>query len=271
MNTQTPMRGKTCMVTGATSGIGLATAEALAERGAKVIVVGRNPAKTALAVEQIKDETGNPDVSCMIADLSIQAEIRELADDFHQRNTKLDVLINNAGVMRPQREETLDGIEMTFAVNHLAYFLLTHLLLGALELSPSARIINVASQMQARLNFDDLQNKGRYSGWDVYAQTKFANVLFTVELANRLQGKPITANALHPGVVQTNLYPHGISPEEGAQTSVYLATADDVAGVTGKYFVKHRPTAPSYTADPYESRKLWEISEGLTGVNAAIV
>ncbi|MEQ8675801.1 MAG: SDR family oxidoreductase [Aggregatilineales bacterium] len=271
MNIQTSMHGKTCMVTGATSGIGLATAEALAERGAKVIVVGRNPAKTALAVEQIKDETGNSDVSCMIADLSIQAEIHELSDDFRQNNTHLDVLINNAGVMRPQREETSEGIEMTFAVNHLAYFLLTTRLLGVLENSPSARIINVASQMQTRLNFDDLQNKERYRGWEVYAQTKFANVLFTVELAKRLQGKPITVNALHPGVVHTNLYPHGMSPDEGAKTSIYLATAEDVAGVTGKYFVKCRPTSPMYAIDPYESRKLWEISETLTGMNTAVV
>lgn len=266
MNTQTSMRGKTSMVTGATSGIGLATAEALAERGAKVIVVGRNPFKTALAVEQIRDETGNYDVHCMIADLSIQSEIHELADEFRQRYAQLDILVNNAGVMRPQREETSDGIEMTFAVNHLAYFLLTNLLMNSLEKSPSARIVNVASQMQKPLNFDDLQNRRRYNGWDVYAQTKFANVLFTVELAHRLEGKSISVNALHPGVVNTGLYPSGISPEEGAQTSVYLASSPEVESVSGKYFVKSRPVSPAQNYDRKSAGKLWEISESLTGL-----
>ncbi len=264
MKTQTSIHGKTSMVTGATSGIGLATAEALAERGAKVIVVGRNPFKTALAVEQIKEETGNQDVHCMIADLSVQSEIHELADEFRQRYTQLDVLVNNAGVMLPQREETPDGIEMTFAVNHLAYFLLTHLLMDSLEKSASARIINVASQMQKTLNFDDLQNRRRYNGWDVYAQTKFANVLFTYELAHRLDGKSISVNALHPGVVHTGLYSGGISPEEGAQTSVYLASSTEVEGVSGKYFVKSRPVLSAQNYDRESARKLWTISESLT-------
>jgi len=259
------MRDKVCMITGATSGIGLATAHALAEKGAEVIVVGRNPVQSALAVEQIKDSTHNDNVRFLLADLSSQAQIHDLVEDFTDEYDKLDVLINNAGAMFPERQESVDGLEMTFAVNHLAYFLLTNLMLPVLTHSASARVVNVASGMQSRLMFSDLQNQHNYSGWDAYAQSKFANILFTYELARRISTQKITANVLNPGVVKTNLYPGNLSPEEGAKTSVYLATSPEVEGVSGDYFYRCRSAQSSpETYNVAGARQLWKISEALT-------
>jgi len=199
--------GKVCLVTGATSGIGLETAKQLARRGATVIVVGRNAEKSAATVARIRQQTGNAAVEFMLADLSSQRDIRELARQFKSRHPQLDVLVNNAGGVWISRHENADGIEMTFAVNHLGYFSLTNRLLDTLTASAPARIVNVSSALhwQARLNFDDLHFKrGIYNPLAAYNQSKLANVLFTYELARRLNGTRVTANALHPGGVRTN-------------------------------------------------------------------
>jgi retinol dehydrogenase 12 len=257
-NTAQPMHGKVCLVTGATSGIGAVTAEALARQGATTILVARNPTRGAATVERIRQGTGNPQVEVLLADLSAQAEIRRLAREVQSRYPRLDVLVNNAGALFSGREVSADGIEMTWALNHLAYFLLTTLLLDTLRASAPARVVNVSSDAHrhARLRFDDLQGQQDYGGWRAYAQSKLANVLFTYELARRLAGTGVAANAVHPGFVATNFARQNrsltallfralqpvvaLSPEQGAETVIYLATAPEVAGVSGQYFVKRR-------------------------------
>lgn len=283
------MRGKVCIVTGATSGIGLVTTQALARQGATVIVVGRNPERGAATVTRIKQETGNPAVEWMVADLSAQAQVRHLARAFQERFARLDVLVNNAGALFARRSLSVDGIEMTFALNHLAYFLLTNLLLDTLKASAPARIVNVASRAHrgARINFADLQERQRYSGWRAYAQSKLANILFTYELARRLEGAGVTANTLHPGFVATNFGRNNagivglivrvsqlaaIGPDQGAQTVIYLATAPEVEGISGKYFVNKRavPSAEvSYDRDT--AQRLWQVSAEMTGLPSPFV
>ena len=287
-STDKSMTGKVCMVTGATSGIGRATARALAHKGATVIVVGRNPDKSAATVNQIKQQTGNPAIEFLLADLSAQAQIRQLAQQFESRYRGLDVLVNNAGAVFMKRRETVDGIEMTFALNHLGYFLLTNLLLNTLKASAPARIVNVSSELhtKARLDLDDLQGKQRYRGMEAYRQSKLANVLFTYELARRLEGTDVTVNTQSPGLVATNLGQNnrgvsalmkrlvdrliGISPEEGAQTSIYFATSPDEEGVTGQYFVRQQAVPSSkVTCDEAIARRLWQVSAELTGLPAS--
>lgn len=278
------MEGKTCLVTGATSGIGLTTAHALAAQGAAVVLVGRNPTKSVDAVDQIKRKTGNPAVEFLLADLSSQDQIRQLAQDFVSRFQHLDVLINNAGAVFAQRQETVDGIEMTFALNHLAYFMLTNLLLDTLEASAPARVINVASFAHrfGRMDFEYLQSQRGYIGWRAYARSKLANLLFTFELARRLEGTHVTVNALDPGLVATNFGLRGggivtafkrlhniiaLDPERGAHTSIYLATSPHVEGVSGLYFVKQRPTKSSRASyDTNAATRLWQLSDELTGL-----
>jgi NAD(P)-dependent dehydrogenase (short-subunit alcohol dehydrogenase family) len=279
------MTGQVCLVTGATSGIGRATARALARLGATVVNVGRDPEKSAATAAQLKEQSGNPDVDFLLADLSSQAEIRRLARQFKKRYRRLDVLMNNAGAVFMQRRESVDGIEMTFALNHLAYFLLTNLLLDVLKASAPARVVNTSSELhkKAHLDFDDLQNARGYRGMDAYHQSKLANVLFTYELARRLEGTGVTANAFSPGLVATNLGMNnrglsplmkrlvdrliGVSPEEGAQTGVYLATSPEVSGVTGKYFVKQEAVLSSpETYDEAIAARLWQVSAELTGL-----
>ena len=274
------MEGKVCLVTGATSGIGAVTAETLAGKGAAVAIVGRSPAKGAAIVEQIKGKTGNLRVAYLLADLSSFNEIRQLAKEFRTRYQRLDVLVNNAGGMFLKRETTVDGIEMTFGLNHLAYFLLTNLLLDVLKANTPSRIVNVASMahMGARIDFSNLQ----VHGWEGYKRSKLANILFTYELARRLEGTGITVNTLHPGLVASNFGMNNsglfrmiksalnlvsISNEQGAQTSIYLASAPEVEGVTGKYFIKCKP-APSSEAshDRAAAARLWEISASTTGL-----
>ncbi|HEX7589133.1 MAG TPA: SDR family oxidoreductase, partial [Anaerolineae bacterium] len=234
------MRGKVCLVTGATSGIGAETAKQLAERGATVIVVGRNPKKSAATVAQIKRQTGNASVEYLLADLSSQKDIRSLVQQFKSKYARLDVLVNNAGGIWMTRQESVDGIEMTLAVNHLSYFMLADLLLDTLMASAPARIVNVSSSFQwlSFTRLDDLQSRhGLYIGLNAYNQTKLANVLFTYEIARRLEGTGVTANVLHPGAVRTNLFARNplfqlilnpffyliaVSVKKGAQTSVYL-------------------------------------------------
>jgi NAD(P)-dependent dehydrogenase (short-subunit alcohol dehydrogenase family) len=271
------------LVTGATSGIGAVTARALAATGATVVLVGRDRARAEASVEKIRRETGSQTVDYLLADLSSQAEIRRLADEFLGRYDRLDVLVNNAGAMFWSRQETVDGLERTLALNHLSYFLLTNLLLDRLKASAPARIVSVASDAHqgARVDFNDLQGKRSYAGMQAYGQSKLANVLFTYELARRLGGTGVTANTLHPGFVATSfaannggiirlamgiLHRFALSPEQGAQTSIYLAASPEVEGVTGKYFERSKPAASSKLSyDEAAARRLWNVSEELVG------
>ena len=275
-------KGKTILITGATNGIGLVTARELARLGAQVTILSRNADKCAAVAESIKTETGSP-VEYIAADLSSLAGIMQAASDFKLRHTHLDVLVNNAGAMFTKRVLTADGYEMTFALNHLNYFLLTILLLDILKASAPARIVNVSSgaHMRASLDFNNLQGEKHFNGMQAYGQSKLANVLFTYELARRLEGTGVTVNALHPGFIATGfarnngaLYNIGMSliglfirkPEQGAQTSIYLASSPEVEGVTGKYFVDCKPVQSnplSYDRDL--SEKLWQVSLELTG------
>lgn len=285
-----PMNGKICMVTGATSSIGEVTARELARLGATVIVVGRNPGKSVATVNMIKEQTGNPNVEFMLADLSSQREIRQLAQQFQSRYQHLHVLVNNAGAVFTRRQESADGIEMTFAVNYLGYFLLTNLLLDVLQASAPSRIINVSADVQhhkvTKIDFDDLQRKKKYRFWDVYMQTKLADWMFTYELAQWLKGTSVTANALHPGVLSSNLGMNngGIllliwrlikplakvvltSPEKGAQTMIYLAISPEMEGITGEFFMKQK-AIESYKVfiNKDSTSRLWQVSAKLTGL-----
>ena len=276
------MDGKVCLITGATSGIGKATAVGLANMGASVVMVGRDRGRGEAALAEIKERSPNASVDLLLADLSSQEDIRRLAGEFKEAYPRLDVLINNAGVIRSKRVTTADGIEMTFAVNHLAYFLLTNLLLDALKASAPSRIVNVASgeQRNGSIDFDDLQGEKGYKGAKAYSQSKLATVLFTYELARRLEGTGVSANCLHPGVVGTNLgsgvsgvfgftvralTPLMKSPEKGAETSVYLASSPEVEGLSGRYFVKKAEVRSSdLSYDERLARRLWEVSADLT-------
>jgi len=281
--------GKVILVTGATGGVGEATTRALAGMGATLVMVGRNPEKCQQVADEIKAKTGNPGVSYLVGDLSAQADVRRMAGEFKQQFSRLDVLVNNAGAFFLARRESADGIEMTFALNHLAYFLLTELLLEVLVASAPARIVSVSSAAHrgAQLNFEDLENKKGYRGWRAYGQSKLANLLFTNELARRLDGKGVTANALHPGFVASNFGKNNlgifkpvmslvqlraIRPEAGAQTSIYLASSPQVQGVTGQYFDKKQAVEPLQAAHDREAaRRLWEISARMTGLPAHLL
>ena len=278
------MGEKVCLITGATSGIGKATAMGLANMGASVVMVGRDRGRGAAVMAEIKEKSGNASVDLMLADVSSQKEIRRLADEFGEAYPRLDVLINNAGVFRSERITTADGIEATFAVNHLAYFLLTNLLLDRLKAGAPSRIVNVASadHSNGAIDFDDLQGEKGYRGAGAYSRSKLANVLFTHELARRLRGTGVTANCLHPGVVGTNLG-SGVSgafgfvvralrplmknPEKGAETSIYLASSPEVEGSSGGYFVKKAQARSSDVSyDERLARRLWEASAELTNL-----
>ncbi len=276
------------MVTGATSGMGEMTAWRLAELGATVILVGRNRERGDETLRRIVTATGNTAVELMLADLSSQAQIRQLVQQFKSRYQHLHVLVNNAGAWITPRQESIDGIEMTFALNHLGYFLLTNLLLDTLKASAPARIINVSSygHKRTQMNFDNLQAKQRYDGLQAYRQSKLANILFTYELARRLAGTGVTVNAVNPGLVATrfgfnnfgfipawivNLLTRvyglvGTNAEQGAQTSIYLATSSNVEGVTGKYFEKQTAVPSSEESyDPAVASRLWQVSIAMTG------
>jgi NAD(P)-dependent dehydrogenase (short-subunit alcohol dehydrogenase family) len=287
MGPEAEMAGKVCLVTGATSGIGLVTARELARKGACVVLVGRNPAKCDAALRQIRAETSNQQVEALLADLSVQQQVRDLAGQFRQRYQRLDVLINNAGGMWLRRELTADGIERTFAVNHLAYFLLTESLLDVLKASVPARIVNVSSAAHARatLDFDNLQGERGYRGWRQYCRSKLMNLLFTYELARQLEGTGVRTNALHPGFVATGFGGNnglrgrllqlaarvfGLSAEQGARTVIYLASSPEVAAINGRYFVRERAVASSPASyDEAAAKRLWQLSAQLTGIPAA--
>src|SRR5258705_4399338 len=272
------MNGKVCLVTGGTNGIGKATAQALAKMGATVVIVGRNAPKTAQLVEEIRAVSGNKNVDSLLADLSSQQEVRRLADEFKRKYSYLHVLLNNAGAVFMQRQLSVDGIEMTFALNHLAYFLLTNLLLDTIKASAPARIINVSSDAHAsgKIEFDNLQGERDYSP-RAYDNSKLANILFTTEFARRLEGTGVTVNALHPGFVATGFAKNNgkviaalvsifaplvaRSPAKGAETSIYLATSPSMEGMTGEYFYDSQviSAAPQVT-DMVVARKLWDVS-----------
>lgn len=283
------MQDKTCLVTGATAGIGFVTARELARAGARVLIVARSPEKGAETVRRIAEETGARTVEALTADLSSQADIRALAREVKGRAERLDVLINNAGVILLDRSESVDGIEMTLAVNHLAYFLLTNLLLDHMKAGSPARIINVASNAHrgGKINFNDLGGREHYSGWRAYQQSKLANILFTRELAKALTGSGVTANALHPGYVNTQIFREpglkgqimrmaaglfAISPERGAETTLYLATSPEVQGESGEYYARCKPASISREArNEANARRLWQFSEDLTGMKTQTV
>jgi retinol dehydrogenase 12 len=291
------MQGKVCLITGATAGIGEVAAAELARRGAHVVIVGRAAQKCAATEGRIRSQTPSATVDSLVADLSSVAEVSRLADLVRQRYPRLDLLLNNAGAMFAARSETVDGIERTFALNHLSYFALTALLLPVLKQSAPARIVNVSSDAHKgiSINFDDIQFKQKYGGWKAYKQSKLANILFTFELAKRLEGTNVTANTLHPGFVNTNFLRSfndaradgtkkamlgwlfstisgviSLSPEEGARTSIYLASSPEVEGVSGKYFVKEKAVASSpQSRDLEAAERLWRLSAEMTGVGGA--
>ena len=279
------MVGRTCMITGASSGIGRATALELARMGADLVLVCRDCGRADGTVAEIRTRAGDRNIEVMLADLSSQQAIHQLAKDYLATDRSLHVLINNAGIVNLHRTLTVDGIEEVFAVNHLAYFLLTNLLLDRLKASAPARIVNVASDAHrfGALNFDDWGGERSYRTMRIYGQSKLANVLFTYELARRLQGTGVTVNCLHPGAVATGLgknngswarvvigmlRPFFRTPTSGAATSIYLASAPQVEGVSGKYF-NNCKAARSSTAsyDAAAARRLWDISAQMTDLN----
>jgi NAD(P)-dependent dehydrogenase (short-subunit alcohol dehydrogenase family) len=277
------MQSQVCVVTGATSGIGKAAAAALARQGAEIIVVGRDPGRAEATAAAIQAD-GAPPPKVEIADLARLDQVRALAGRLNQTLDRIDVLINNAGLVLNERQVTPDGYEHVFAVNHLAPFLLTNLLRPKLTASAPGRVITVSSDAHtaARLDLDDPNLEHGWSSWRSYSNSKLANILFTRELARRLDGTGVTANCLHPGVVRTGFgrdarplmrvgitiaKPFMLSPERGADTIVYLASSPDVAAKTGGYYVKRQLREPSAAArDDGLARRLWEISERLTGL-----
>jgi NAD(P)-dependent dehydrogenase (short-subunit alcohol dehydrogenase family) len=277
------MTGRICVVTGANRGIGRATAEGLAELGASLVLVCRRR-EDGEAVSREIAAKGRPAPDTVGGDLSSQASIRQAASEIQVRYPRLHVLINNAGIISRRREVTVDGLEMQFAVNHLAYFLLTNLLLPQLRAGAPSRIVNVSSgaHSHATLDFADLQSERDYDPKEVYSRTKLANILFTYELARRLGMTGVTVNCLTPGVVATRMLgdymgaprgsgvnsTFGASPAEGAETSIYLASSPDMEGVTGKYFMGKKPAVSSREShDEAAARRLWEVSARLTGLS----
>jgi NAD(P)-dependent dehydrogenase (short-subunit alcohol dehydrogenase family) len=279
------MKDKICMITGATSGVGKATALGLAKLGATVVIVGRDQDRGEASRSEIMNQSGNPDVHLLLADLSSQAAIRQLAEDFKASFVKLDVLINNAGIAPIKRSVTVEGIETTFAVSYLAPFLLTNLLLGTMKESAPARVVNVAGDFhrKASIKFDDLMTEKEYNYIQASNQAKLALILFTYELARRLKNTGVTVNCLHPGAVATDapfkdpdltsfsriMYSFVrlffLSPEKGAETSIYLASSPEVEQITGKYFIKKSAVASSPESYNEEiAKRLWEVSAKLT-------
>ena len=282
------MAGKIVLITGGTGGIGKATAIGLAALGARVGITGRDPARAEQAAADIRAASGNPAVDAFAADMSSPAEVRRLAAAVLDSYPRLHVLINNVGGFWAHRHPTVDGLEHTFALNYLAPFLFTNLLLGRLKASAPARVVSVSSGVQAtgRIDFDDLQGTRHYSGERAYNQSKLAVVMFTNELARRLEGTGVTANSLHPGMVHTNfgaedqagwfavvghvVLPLLKTPEQGAQTSIYLASSPEVAGVTGQFFDDRKPkTANKVAYDTEMTARLWQVSADLVGTAIA--
>lgn len=277
----TDLSGKTALVTGASSGIGLEASVKLAKNGAEVLMVARDPKRGEAARADVARRSGSDAVSLLLCDFGSQAAIRALADEVKSKAARLDILVNNAGSVSSKRQVTEDGIEQTFAVNHLGYFLLTNLLLDLVVASAPARIVNVSSvgHRQGTLDFEDIGFERGYGIMKAYSRSKLANVLFTSELARRLEGKRVTVNALHPGAVATHIWSHApaiarpllavaklfmISPEEGGDRIVYLATSPEVEGKTGGYYEKNRLVTPARLArDSTLASRLWTFSTDL--------
>lgn len=278
------MKNKICIITGASSGMGLATAVSLAGMGANLGLVCRNKLKGESVVKNIIEKTRNNKIELFIADLSSLKEIKNLASAIQAKFPRIDVLINNAGAINPDRIVTVDGYETTFAVNHLAYFCLTNLLLDHLKVSPKARIVNVASQaaMIGKIDLNDLQLEKKYSPTKAYANSKLANIMFTYELARKIEGSNITANCLHPGGVRTNFGKDlkGIAgfifkkfgglmrtAEKGAETIIWLASSQEVQKISGKYFKdKKEIKSPKLSYDQQMQKDLWDVSNKLCGL-----
>jgi retinol dehydrogenase-14 len=281
---------KTIVITGGTNGIGEAASLELAKKGAEVIIVGRNPEKTKTIVGQISEQTGNSAVHGLVADLSSMAEVCRLSQEILLNYPAVNILVNNVGGIFATRNLTIDGFEYTFALNHLSYFLLTNLLLDRLKANAPARIINVSSRSHegANMNFDDLQSEQHYNfgGYKAYGQSKLANLLFTYELARRLAGTGVTVNAVHPGTVASGFgennngvmkfsmkiyHQFSLTPEQGADTVVYLASSPDVEGVTGKYWTLRKAVASSpQSYDQDAQKRLWTVSAQLAGIPEAV-
>ena len=281
------MAGKIVLITGATNGIGLESAVGLASKGATVVMVGRDRARSEAALADVKRRSGSDKVELLLADLSSMAAVRQLAADFLARHDKLHVLLNNAGALHATRKVSPDGLEMTFAVNHVAYFLLTELLLPTLKASAPSRIVSVASDAHKgmTLDFDDLQAEKGYTSFVVYGKSKLANVLWTYELARRLEGTGVTANCLHPGVVATGfgkndkglfalgaklIAPLLISAEKGARTSVWAASDPGLVHESSNYFKKEKAIPSSrQSRDVTAQKRLWEVTEAIVAKGKA--
>lgn len=283
----TDMKNRICLVTGGTDGIGKATALGLAKLGATVVLVGRNTSKAGHVVDEIRRATQNPHIEAIIADLSSLNQVRNLAEKFKARYKRLDVLVNNAGLVTRERGLSEDGFELMFAVNYLAPFLLTNLLLDVIKASAPARIVNVASMSYkwGQIDFDDLQSGQDFDYRQAYYQTRLGMVLFTFALARRLDGSGVTANVLHPGIVKTNLSHNymgnpvfrffeqliAVSPQKGAETGLYLATSPEVEGITGEYFSKKKAQPAAETARNQRlQERLWDVSEALSEKTAPV-
>ena len=275
------MNGKICLVTGATDGIGKVSARVLAEMGAKVIIVGRNPEKSAAVLTELKSISRNENIDLLMADLAVMKEVRDLAEQVISRYDRLDVLLNNAGGYFAKHEITSDGLEMTFALNHMSYFLLTNKLMGLLKSSVPARIVNVSSDAHygVDIEFDNLNGEQDYKAWKAYQKSKLANVLFTYELLKKVPAD-ITVNCLHPGFVATNFghnnggfvspilkiakWISAIEPEDGAKTSIFLCSSPEIEEVSGKYFFKCQPKTSSRESRNMDTAKrLWQISSDI--------
>ena len=266
------MKIKTILITGSTDGIGKQTALELAESGYRVIVHGRNQEITKQTADFISSKTGNNDIDFFVADFSSLQDVKKLSDKIHSKYDQLDVLINNAGVFMNKRELSRDGFEMTFAINHLAHFLLTNLLMDLLQNAPQGRIVNVASMAHAsELDFENLQGEKFFDAYTAYSYSKLCNIMFTYLLAEKHIGDPITVNCLHPGVISTKLLHAGWGSggsrlQEGSTTSVFLATSPEVDLVTGKYFTNSRQAKSSgISYDIGIQNQLWELSEKMIG------
>jgi NAD(P)-dependent dehydrogenase (short-subunit alcohol dehydrogenase family) len=278
------MSGKVVLITGANSGIGKIAAQEIAKMGAQVVMLCRDKERGEAARQEVIKFSGNDKVELLLVDLSSQKSIREGAEEFLKTHDKLHVLINNAGAANGKPAKTVDGIELTFAVNHLGYFLLTNLLLNVIKKSEPARIVSVSSEGQksGKIHWDDINFDKKYNDLDVYCQSKLANIMFSNELSRKLQGTNVTSNSLHPGVVKTQfgmntggtigfmakaIRPFEISPEKGAITTVYLATSPEVEGVTGKYFAKCKSKSFNQIAqDEKACQQLWELSVKMTNL-----
>jgi retinol dehydrogenase 14 len=284
--TDQSMTGKTVLITGATNGIGLETALGLARRGASIALTARDRSRGEATLERLRHANPIGRHEVFLGDLSVMADVRRIAHEFKTEHATLDVLVNNAGGTFDTRRTTTEGLEYTFALNHLSYFLLSTLLLGTLEATPNARVINVSSsaQAQGKINWNDPQYERSYNGMGAYFQSKLMNVAFSHALARRFEGSGVTVNALHPGVVNSGFGDNAktpfmrvaywlikrfgaISPSEGAKTSVHLASSPDVAGVTGKYFEKRQIVANNPIANDLEVQdRLWTLSAELVGM-----